>query len=354
MRRTLVTSSIALAIVLVPNAAMACGGLVSANGTVNLAKTTTLVAYVDGIERYITSFEFTGGGGGRFGSIVPLPGKPSTVERAGDWTLQRLVQEVSPPPTETFDLAGGATALRHSAEVILEARIDALDITVVKGGADEVAAWATDNGFVLSPDSPEVLEFYANRSPYFMAARFDAREASRLGQTAGDGTPIMVTIPTDDPWVPLRILGLGRRAGEPIVADVFLLTEGIPAMLPAPVGSKGPFGLPSSKGMELVRSEEANELLLSDLRSDKNMDWVPARGMHFSYIKIDATAGELGHDLAIDQHGGTPSWIDAGFPAGVREAARGLSHALAWSFGMIALALAVTLLLQRRRPGLSM
>ena len=46
--------------------ALACGGLVTPNGTINLLKTTTLAAYHEGIEHYVTSFEFAGeGAGGR-------------------------------------------------------------------------------------------------------------------------------------------------------------------------------------------------------------------------------------------------------------------------------------------------
>jgi len=354
--RIVATTGIAFAIMLIPGTAFACGGLVSPNGSVNLAKTTTLAAYVDGIERYITSFTFTGSGGGRFGSIVPLPAEPTSVKRAGDWTLQRLVQEITPPPARTRGaLFATGAAVSDNAQVILETRIDALDITVVKGGADQVARWATDNGFVLSPDAPEVLDFYANRSPYFMAARFDASEAARLGQAAGDGTPIMVTMPTDDPWVPLRILALGRQPTERIEADVFLLTERAPVMLPAPRGSKGPGGLPTASGLEQLRSEPANAGLLSDLRSDKNMKWLPADGLHFSYIKVDAAAGNLGHDLAIDVSGAaSPSWEDAGFPVGIAEAAEGiLATALAWTFGLIAVALALTIAIRSRRVGLS-
>src|SRR5436190_21964330 len=76
--------------------AMACGGLVAPNGTVRLLRTATLAAYHDGVEHYVTSFQFAGGGA-EFGSIIPLPGIPSNVERAGSWTLQRLQREVQPP-----------------------------------------------------------------------------------------------------------------------------------------------------------------------------------------------------------------------------------------------------------------
>ena len=194
--------------------ALACGGLVAPNGTINLLKTTTLAAYHRGIEHYVTSFEFAGEGAAEVGSIVPLPGVPTRVVKAGGWTLQRLVEEVTPPPPE---LEGGdfaAATASPSAQVLLEAQIDALDITVLKGGAVAVGAWAKDHGFFLPPDAPEVLEFYAERSPIFMAARFNAGRAEAQGVQTGEGTPIHVAIPTPNPWVPLRILGLGPAGGR--------------------------------------------------------------------------------------------------------------------------------------------
>ena len=196
---------------------MACGGLIGPNGAVNLLRTTTLAAYHDGDEHYVTAFQFAGGGGA-FGSLTPLPGIPSSVEKGGDWTLQRLVRETEPqlldaPFAPRADAAGG------SAEELMKVRIDALDVTVLRGGAVGVGRWATDHGFRLPPDAPEVLDFYAARSPIFLAAVFDADAAAPRGQAVGDGTPVHVTIPTDNPWVPLRILALGKTAAERVDAD---------------------------------------------------------------------------------------------------------------------------------------
>src|SRR5688572_973189 len=73
----------------------ACAGLIGSNGAVNLGRTSTLAAYADGIEHYVTAFEFQGGGG-QFGTLIPLPGVPTKVERGGAWTLQRLVRETEP------------------------------------------------------------------------------------------------------------------------------------------------------------------------------------------------------------------------------------------------------------------
>src|SRR6266498_2145992 len=95
--RVSVTGLLALAAALVIGAApaLACGGLVGPGGTVQLSRTTTLAAYHDGVEHYVTAFEYRGGGA-RFGSIIPLPGVPTKVEKGGDWTLQRLIRETQP------------------------------------------------------------------------------------------------------------------------------------------------------------------------------------------------------------------------------------------------------------------
>jgi hypothetical protein len=323
-RRLLVTSVSTLAFMMIPATAFACGGLIAPDGAVNLLKTTTLAAYHDGIEHYFTAFQFTGLGGAEFGSIVPLPGRPDDVVKAGDWTLQRLLREVAPPVLEdgaVFGLAANAAPQRVA--VILETKVASLDITVVKGGAAGVAQWATDQGFALSPDAPEVLDFYAERSPYFMAVKFNAARAQRLGQESGDSIPIQITIPTDEPWVPLRILGLGKQPTESVEADVFLLTDEAPALIPAPLGAGTRAGLPVADGLVIQRSERASELLLTDLHSDKRMGWLPTKGMWFTYMQLNAQAGRLGYDLAIDPSGnGIPSLRAAGFPEGVSAPAR--------------------------------
>ncbi len=340
-RRFRLAAALAIpAVALAPSVADACGGLVGENGSIQLVRTTTLAAYADGVERYVTAFQFTGKGKS-VGSIVPLPDVPTSVERAGDWTLQRLALEVAPPAGgEELESADAATS--GTVEIILETEIDALDITVLKGGGDEVGKWALDNGFLLSPDAPEVLDFYAERSPVFMAAKFDAKRAAKLGQGEGDSTPIMATIPTDDPWVPVRILGLGLDEDKQVEADVFLLTDEEPELL-----AGGP-------GLTVERSEVASDPLLDDLRSDVGMDWMP-EDMWLSYLQLDADAGDLDYDLAMSvDPSREPSITDAGVgPASavpVRPQAPGMAR---WPFvagaGAGMTALAVVVVVQRRR-----
>jgi uncharacterized protein DUF2330 len=302
MRRRLpvALAGAALAFLLVAGPTLACGGLIGPNGAVNLLRTTTLAAYHDGVEHYVTAFQFQGGGGA-FGSLTPLPGVPSSVEKGGDWTLQRLIRETDPlvPQALAFEAARAG-----SADEIMKVRIDALDVTVLKGGSAEVGQWASEHGFRLPPDAPEVLEFYAKRSPIFLAAVFDADAAQERGQAIGDGTPVHVTIPTPNPWVPIRILALGKTGADKIDADVYLLTDQAPAFLPAPTGKNG---------LRLDHSDTATTSLLDDLRSDRGMSWVPTSGW-LTKIAVDASASQLSFDLAIDASGqGVPSWVQAGF-----------------------------------------
>jgi hypothetical protein len=312
-RKSLVSVGV-MAFLLVAAPALACGGLVAPNGTINLVRTTTLAAYHNGVEHYVTGFNFVGAGG-KFGSIVPLPDVPTKVVRAGDWTLQRLVLEVQPPVAEFAAASPVGLRSANKAEVILEAQVDSLDITVLRGGGTEVGNWARENGFSLSPDAPEVLDFYARRSPIFMAAKFNAKRAARQGLDQGTSIPVHLTIPTDNPWVPLRILGLGRKPAEAVEADVFLLTDDRPALL---AGASVVDALETGRpGLVLSRSEPASEGLMADLTSDKGMGWMP-KEMYLTYLKLDTLAGDLTYDLAIDVTGrAAPSPVDAGltFPA---------------------------------------
>ena len=282
-------------------AAPARGELVGENGTIQLTRTTTLAAYHNGVERYVTSFEFSGEGK-EVGSIVPLPACPPRSTR-GRLDTAALEREVNPVAPAAF--AADSTSLKSAgrAEVLQQVKIDALDITILKGGGRAVGEWAVKHGFFLTPDAPEMLDFYSRRSPIFMAARFDASRAKQLAQTSGDGTPIMLTIPTDEPWVPLRILSLGLDKAKVVEADVFLLTDEQPKLLAG------------GGGLSLDRNEAASPELLSDLRSDKGMGWVPGK-MWFTFLRVNAPAGQLDYDLAIAAHpNAVPRLADTGVNA---------------------------------------
>jgi hypothetical protein len=296
MRRISVLVGLVTTLVLgTTSAAWACGSLIAPNGAVQLVRTTTLAAHHDGVEHYVTNFEFASEAES-FGSIIPLPGEPTKVERAGDWTLQRLQLEVEPPASVDGEVLASAGA--EDVTVLSQTKIDSLDVTILRGGGAEVADWAAEQGFTLTPDTPEVLDFYSERSPYFMAAKFDATEAAADDFQGGDGIPVHLAIPLDRPWVPLRILATGKPADEIVQADVFLLTDEKPELL-------------AGSGLTVERSERASSALLDDLRSDQNSSWVPEKAW-LTYLKLDAPVRDLSYDLATSVSGDAPSVVDTG------------------------------------------
>jgi hypothetical protein len=321
-----------IAVIATGGPAAACAGLVGENGTIQLVRTATLAGYAGGVEHYVTSFEFTGQGAA-VGSIVPLPGVPTKVERGGDWTLQRLELEVA-PRVDTGGAKADVAASAAPARELLNTKIDALDITVLTGGGTAVGLWAKQHGFLLTPDAPAVLDFYARRSPVFMAARFDAAAARARGQNLGDGTPIHLTIPTENPWVPLRILGLGHKPGDAIDADVFLLTPRKPALLGG-IGS----------ALHLKRSTRASTTLLDDLRSDKGMNWISG-SMWLSYLQVKSDAAQLTMDLATDVSGNRRPSTRA---AGLTSVATPVRGDPVWLPRTLGIALALSLLVAVRR-----
>jgi Uncharacterized protein conserved in bacteria (DUF2330) len=275
--------------------AAACGDLVAANGAVHLVRTTTLAAYHDGVEHYVTSFQFESPEQS-FGSIIPLPAAPTNVERGGSWTLQRLEREVSPVTVDVVpDVLPAAGA---NVQVLQQVQIDALTVTVLRGGGAAVAQWAAQQGFTLPKDTPSVLDFYSRRSPFFLAARYDATSAAARGLRSGDGIPVELTIPVSRPWVPLHILGAGKETDEVVNADVFLLTDAKPSLL-------------AGAGLHLRRSERAPDRLLNDLRGDQNMNWVPTSA-YLSYLQLSEPAPHLSYDLAIGVNGHQPRLVDTG------------------------------------------
>jgi len=292
-RRLLLVPVLALALlVLGSGAAFACGGLVAPGHAEVLRKATTLSAWHNGYEHYVTGFQF-GGNASSFGYIVPLPGVPVKIEKGGGWTLERLEREINPLVFERAALA--LAPAPKGVEVLQQIRIDALDITIVRGGGADVAAWAKKNGFDLTPDTPKVLGRYSSSGAVFALAKFNGVAALKRGLVEGQGQAIHFTIPLSAPWIPLRILALGKVAPELVDADLFVLTDHAPSLSPEV------WDMP---GMKLRTYGKASSSLLQDLRSDEGMGWLPAKGMWLTALSLHTAAGRIGYDLSID--GGGP------------------------------------------------
>jgi Uncharacterized protein conserved in bacteria (DUF2330) len=279
--------------------ALACGGLVAPNGAVRLSRATTFVAWHDGIERYMTAFTYQGDVS-NVGWIVPLPAVPLKIEEGGAWTLQRLNLETHPIERSPVLFAGVQNAA--SAQVLQQVKIEALNITVLRGSGQAVLDWASSNGFSVDSETRSHLLIYAKGSPIFMAAKFDTAAARARHQIQGDGAPILITMRTPHLWVPLEILALD---GPQVQADIYLLTDGpvntsdVGALIgQSPVGTE----IPGAPGFTVAFQEKMNPTLFHDLSTDRNMGWV-WQNSWVTYLNLDALNTTVTYDLGISPNG---------------------------------------------------
>jgi Uncharacterized protein conserved in bacteria (DUF2330) len=310
----LVSALAALGVSASPALAECSGGLVLAGHTAALIKATSLAAWHGGYEHYVTGFRFRGQVTS-FGYIIPLPGVPTKIQKGGDWTLERLEGEIGEGPlAPTAQQEAVTAAVPGAVQVLQQVKIDALNVTVVRGGGPDVARWANHNGFDLSPDASTVLGHYSGAGAIFALAKYDVAQASARGLVQGGGVVVQFTIPTKAPWMPMRILSFGKAPDQYVDAELFVLTDSRPSFYPA---------IGSIQGMDVRANERASTSLLSDLRGDRGMAWVPRSGMWFTALKLHAPASTVRTDLSIDGGGpvggafyplGSPIPLSPGWP----------------------------------------
>jgi hypothetical protein len=278
----------------------ACGGLVAPDGDVRLERATTLIAWHDGVEHYLTSFAYQGTEAKNVGWIVPLPTVPEKIEAGGGWTFQRLEIE-SHPQRLKFEAPLSATA-SDSAQVLQQVQVEALNVTVIKGSGQEILTWASQNDFFVNIHTRAHLLAYAQGSPIFMAAKYDTQAAQARHQLQGNGVPLLITMKIAHPWVPLDVLALD---GQQVQADLYFLTDmplntsDVNAKLgQSAVGSE----VPGATGFTVAFQEKMTDQLYKDLSSDRNMGWVQ-RDSWFTYLSLDTPSENVTYDLGVSNDG---------------------------------------------------
>jgi hypothetical protein len=165
-----------------------------------------------------------------------------------------------------------------------------------------VIEWCNKNGFFLSDDTRAHLLAYAHGSPYFMAAKYDTAAAKARGQQTGDGVPLLLTMRTDHPWVPLEVLAID---GQQVHADLYMLTD-MPLNTnrtsaivgQSAVGSE----LPGAPGFQVAFQERLTPTLYHDLSTDRNMGWV-RQDSWLTYLTLDAEESQVTYDLGVTTDG---------------------------------------------------
>ncbi|HKV30589.1 MAG TPA: DUF2330 domain-containing protein [Candidatus Dormibacteraeota bacterium] len=279
--------------------AAACGGLIAPNGAIRLERATTLVAWHDGVERYMTSFSYNGEATS-FGWIVPLPAVPDKVEEGGGWTLQRLNRETHPqPPILALDFAASQAA--GKAVVLQQVQVRALDITVLRGSGQAVLDWAAENGFAIDAETRAHVIQYAKGSPVFMAAKYNADRAAKQRLIFGDGAPVLITMKIPHPWIPFEVLA----AGQQVQADLYLLSDKPvnTSEWRALIGASGVgTNVQGAEGFSLAFQEKMTDSLYRDLSTDKNMGWV-RRDSWLTYLTLNAPDSKVTYDMSVTPMG---------------------------------------------------
>jgi len=281
--------------------AAACGGLIAPNGAIRLERATTLVAWHDGVERYLTSFSYSGEASS-FGWIVPLPAVPVKVEEGGGWTLQRLFRETHPQPAIlSLDFAARAATQSSSVEVLQQVQVRALDITVLRGSGQGVLDWAAENGFAIDAETHDHVLQYAKGSPVFMAAKYNAGRAEQQRLIFGDGAPVLITLKVPHPWIPFEVLA----AGQQVQADLYLLSDKPvnTSTWRALIGASGVgTAVQGADGFTLEFQEKMTDSLYHDLSTDKNMGWV-RKDSWLTYLSLNAPDEDVTYDMSVTPMG---------------------------------------------------
>ena len=240
--------------------AVACGGLVGENGTIQLD------AHDDarGVPRRRRALRdvvrvHRAGQGGRLDRAAARRADEGRARRRLDAAATRARGRAAGAERGRFDDRGRPPSSRRAGDPRDQDR-RARHHGAARAAATAVGKWAIDHGFLLTPDAPEMLDFYADRSPIFMAARFDASRASRARSErrrrhADHG---------DDPDRSSRGC---RCASSASVSTAPRSSRPTCSCSP----TTKPKLLAGGRGLSLDRNEPANASLLSDLRSDKGM-----------------------------------------------------------------------------------
>jgi hypothetical protein len=199
-------------------------------------------------------------------------------------------------------VADAAGAAPTAAQVLQQVKVEALNITVLRGSGQAVLEWCAQNGFAVDGDTRAHLLAYAQGSPIFMAVKYDTAAAQARHQTSGDGAPVLITMRTPHPWVPLEVLALD---GQIVHADLYFLTDeplnisGVGAV--AGVSAVGST-ISGAPGLRVAFQERMTPALYHDLSTDRNMGWVRPDGW-LTYLTLDAPAAAVTYDLSVTPDG---------------------------------------------------
>ena len=216
--------SLTIGLLLSPQAALACGGMVSESGGAELTGFEALLRWEGDREELVVSIGYMSGDS-EFGWLMPLPSPPKVAEAKGD-LITKAFQITEPPQLEEESedeeaAAPPAVGAGPGVDVIGRDTVGALRFVTLGGtNAGEVTRWMRKHGFAFHDRQQPVLQDYLERGWVVVAAR-PAPGPEYVTETSL--VPVRFRFRTAEPVYPLAMAGAGHEEQDLEVA-LFVLS----------------------------------------------------------------------------------------------------------------------------------
>ena len=169
-----------------------------------------MIVFDDMVEKIIFQIDYEGDAED-FAWVVPVPGYPKLFSVEDDifYELHKLTQ---PPPPSSFGCGWGAGVPTSGLEddgvhVWEENQVGIYHITTLSAtDPNSLVVWLNDNGYAFPAEGQEILDYYVQRSWFFVAMKIQHEETMNSSENyTGAIQPIGIMFFSDDMIYPLKI-----------------------------------------------------------------------------------------------------------------------------------------------------
>jgi len=169
-----------------------------------------MIVFDDMVEKIIFQIDYEGDAED-FAWVVPVPGYPKLFSVEDDifYELHKLTQ---PPPPSSFGCGWGAgvptSGLEDEGVHVWEENQVGIYHTTTLSATDpnSLVAWLNDNGYAFPAEGQEILDYYVQRSWFFVAMKIQHEETMKISENyTGAIQPIGIMFFSDEMIYPLKI-----------------------------------------------------------------------------------------------------------------------------------------------------
>jgi hypothetical protein len=202
----------ATALALPGTAALACGGMVSADGTADMQGMSALLSY-DGVSEDLAVVVTYAAGSGQFAWLMPLPAAPQISQTSTQGLIDGF--HITTPPLESnyqvhLGLGGGAGSASGVSELGRTTIGNLEFVTLGATDSGQLTSWMQAEHFVFHDTQSQSIQGYLDRHWVVVAAHTTAAAATR--GTIG----VRFTFITPDLVYPLAIAGASHQGTLPM------------------------------------------------------------------------------------------------------------------------------------------